>query len=163
MQIQNPTQYGEMIWYESPGGDDEKNLLKNLETFNVLKNLEALNLLKIENIEEGVDFWLDKKVEDFVVETKKFCIDLSRKFQKRFSELIDEYQEKDSKLSNEIVDYLQQMKLDIPKFIIANKAKAKYLLNDFDIDVKIKEDSLLLVFNLPKQLAQYWRKGWVDI
>lgn len=94
--------------------------------------------------------------------TRAFCGELSEDFKQTFLSLIEQYRRERRQISKKIVDYLLEKKFVLPNFIIANKEYARALVEKYELDENINEQNLLLIFQLPKPLAQFWWKGGAD-
>ncbi len=100
------------------------------------------------------------------VESKKclekirtFCHEVSQEYKEEFLSLLERYEKERHLISPKIMDYLLKKRFDLPQFIISHGERANELLSDFGFEAKIDDSNLLLVFQLPKPLAQFWWKG----
>ncbi len=90
---------------------------------------------------------------------RSFCHEVSEEYKEEFLSLLDTYRKEGHLISSKIIDYLMEKKFNLPQFIISQGERANGLLSDFELDGKINDQNLLLVFQLPKPLAQFWWKG----
>lgn len=104
---------------------------------------------------------LKPETRDLIDTTREFCLDLSNKFKERFLELLEEYHQQRRAIPSEILNYLKEKKFDLPKFTIAQGEEAGKLLKECGLYSRncVGDDVLILSFQLPKPLAQFWWKG----
>ncbi len=138
-------------------------LRNSQDIWSIYDELKELLLEVNLNISDLVDEQsLDNKGLACLEKVRKFCVDASQKFRDAFLELLDRYREEHRQLSQKIIDYLLEKRLDLPGFIISNGDRAREFLREYDIDSDIDRHSFLLNFQLPKPLSQFWWKGGVD-
>lgn len=94
---------------------------------------------------------------------RRFCAELSIRFSEKFLLLLDQYQKEKQKIPKKIIDYLKKRDLDLSTFIVRRGEKMNETLEEFGISSYLEEDGFLVIFQLPKPLAQYWWKGGVGI
>lgn len=115
------------------------------------------------NIKEFIDsheFSIEK--QRCLDNTRVFCSELSMDFKKKFLSVLEQYSQERRQISQKIVDYLLEKNLVLPSFTIADREQAYALLEEYGLGGEIDEQSFLLVFQLPKPLAQFWWKGGSD-
>lgn len=117
--------------------------------------------------------------------TEGFVTDMAKRYEKAFLSMLREYQEQNPQMSDKIIDFLQLHGLTLPSFKIYDPDNAKAALSnmhhaynqliglDPEVDGRnsdnqlhfacnsIDPNSLLLVINIPKPLAQFWWKTWM--
>ena len=119
---------------------------------------------EVKNVYPNVTELLDEKklsaeLKVCLNRTREFCSELSENFRLRFLSLLEKYRNERRPISQKIVDYLLEKNFNLPQFAIAHDAKATEMLLDFGLHPEIGDQKLLLSFQLPKPLAQFWRKG----
>ncbi|MBL7057984.1 hypothetical protein ISS03_01485 [Patescibacteria group bacterium] len=132
----------------------------DLETYDEIKS-------KIEKVSPNVrefvqEHELDSETKRCLDKTRAFCSELSEEFRQVFLSLLEQYRNERRQISQKIIDYLLEKKFDLPNFTIAHGEKVQELLKEYDLDVEVNGQNLLLVFQLPKPLAQFWWKGGAD-
>ncbi len=132
----------------------------DIETFDEIKErIEQVSPNVKELISENE---LKLEAKKCLKKTRTFCKELSQDFKQTFLSLIDQYRQERRQISQKIVDYLLEKNIVLPNFTIASKKQAKALLKEYELGGEINEESLLLIFQLPKPLAQFWWKGGAD-
>lgn len=124
-----------------------------------LEEAKALPNIK----EDFKDSELSAKRKEIVGEIRKFCAELSIRFGEKFLLLLDQYQKEKQRIPKQIIDYLKKHDFDLPTCSIKCGEKAEEALEDFGLSSYLEEGSFLIIFQLPKPLAQYWWKGGVGI
>jgi len=161
IKVINPEQYKRMRESEGIRREDVWTGVDDPLTEEELDDL----LVKVpQNIREDVN---EKKLN---TETKKllhlarnFCTDLSEEFKKTFLSLLSDYMQVHSQLSEDIFSYLERKEFNLPNFIISYGKDSATLLKELDLEGQIYNDEgLLIVFQLPKPLAQFWWKGGAE-
>ncbi len=105
---------------------------------------------------------LNVEMKKCLKKTRTFCSELSEDFRQTFLSLLEQYRQGRRHISQKIVDYLLEKNFVLPNFTIARSEQAQILLEEYELDGEINEQNLLLVFQLPKPLAQFWWKGGSD-
>lgn len=93
---------------------------------------------------------------------RSFCAELSEEFRQAFLLLLEQYRRERCLISQKIVDYLLKKNLVLPTFVIANGERAHGVLNEYKLNGDVTAHSLLVAFQLPKPLSQFWWKGGAD-
>jgi len=154
MQLTNPNQF-ERIRREE-GYKNEFDIEDNSTDETVKAEIERSARRITELLDENQ---LNREAKLSLVEVRKFCLELSQSFQDAFLEIIEEYGRERRPIPPKIKEFLNQKNLHLPNFLIAHGKGAQDLLADYDFNYKISANNLLLVFQLPKPLAQFWWKG----
>lgn len=104
------------------------------------------------------------KERKFLSHLVKFCQETSADFREEFYDLIEEYKESGRRVSDTMLEKLSELKLDVPKFeIFVGKARNELLENlQVNESYQFQENSIVVLFNLPKPLSQYWWKGGAE-
>jgi hypothetical protein len=99
-----------------------------------------------------------KRCEEFV---KKIEAKVSADFEK----MLAEEREGKVSVSPQIIEFLRDNNLHKPQFsILRDRAEAEKILAELDIGTALEsENSFVIVFNLPKPIAQFWWKGGTDL
>lgn len=157
MEFTNPNQFEKMRRLE--GFRNPKDIW-DLETYDEIKGeIEKVS----PNVKEFVrEHELDSETKRCLDKTRMFCSELSEEFRQTFLSLLEQYRNERRQVSQKIVDYLLEKNFDLPNFTIAHGEKVQELLEEYDLDTKINGQNLLLVFQLPKPLSQFWWKGGAD-
>ncbi len=139
----------------SPFEDDTKKLLKEVDEIN---NSPGFNT----KIDIGKEYILNNT--ELLKNTLRFVEDTSEIYQDNFHKLIQEIETKEQrfKFSKKLVDFLMNIKMDLPEFILASPERAAEYLKKFNLQNglnKIDDNSFMLIFKLPKQLDYFWRKS----
>ncbi len=157
MKLTNPNQFEKIRRLEGLRNPED---IWDIEIFDDIRGeIEKVSLNIRELVEEHK---LDAETKRCLDKTRTFCNELSEKFRQTFLILLEEYRNERRKISQKIVDYLLEKKFDLPNFTIAHGNKAQKLLEEYGFDIKNNGKNLLLVFQLPKPLSQFWWKGGVD-
>jgi len=119
---------------------------------------------EIENIRPNVKELLDEKTlspeqRDCLNKIREFCDELSENFRTEFLSLLEQYHKERRQISQKIVDYLLEKNFDLPQFTVSQGKQANDLLDSFNLNAEVGDQNLLLTFQFPKPLAQYWWKG----
>ncbi len=122
---------------------------------------------EIENILPNVREFIDEtshNLERYKIlnRLRNFCKSISDDFKSEFLKLLEGYGDKNKVLSKSIVEFIKNKDMVSPSFTITHGVQAEVLLEEFGLSPEINENELLLVFQLPKQLAKFWNKGGVD-
>lgn len=153
MKFTNPNQFEKMRRLE--GYTDPKDIW-DTETDNDSASKPFFNvteLLSERNLEHDLRLCLEK--------IRTFCNELSDDFQRIFTSLLEEYQ-KEHQMPQKVFDYIREKELLSPSFTTAVGEPAQMLLEKYNLPREIKKEQILLVFQLPKPLAQFWWKGGDD-
>lgn len=157
MRFTNPNQFERMRRLEGFKNPED---IWDIETFDDIKQrIEQLspNIKELVSEEE-----LTIEMKRCLEKTRTFCNELSEDFKQTFLSLLDQYRKERRQISQKIVDYLLEKNFVLPNFTIANKEQAQALLEEYGLSGEVNEQNLLLVFQLPKPLAQFWWKGGAD-
>ncbi len=129
----------------------------DFETFyNIKYNIREIS----PNIEELSDEKvLDAKMKRSLFKIRKFCKELTKEFRDTFLMLLDQYRYERRYISQRIIDYLLEKEFILPKFKIAYGRKIPELMKYINLKYEHHSSDILLVFQLPKPLAQFWWKG----
>ena len=157
MRFTNPNQFEKMRRLEGFRNPED---IWDIKTYDGIKN-------EIEktpsNIREFVqEHELDSETKRCLEKTRTFCSELSEEFKQTFLSLLEQYRNERRQISQKIVDYLLEKKFDLPNFTIAYGEKVQELLEEYGLDIETNGQNLLLVFQLPKPLSQFWWKGGAD-
>jgi len=157
MEFVNPNQFEKMRRLEGFRSHED---IWDDEVFNGIKSeIEKVPA----NIREFVDeYELDADTKRCLYKTRIFCTSLSENFRQTFLTLLEHYRSERREISQKIVDFLLEKNFDLPNFTIARGEKTQELLEEYGFNSKINSQNLLLVFQLPKPLAQFWWKGGAD-
>ena len=79
-------------------------------------------------------------------------------WKEEFWKLLNEYQQRNGPISRKILDYIEEKSLDTPTFYIIPSQEATSVVQELGFDTEIKEGNFLVIFQLPKPLAQFWWK-----
>jgi len=113
------------------------------------------------NIDEFLEE--EKKDSELVRKIRIFCNLVTREIKKRFLSLLKECKNGGRQVSQRIIDYLVERNLVIPSFEILNGQNASERLKDIGLsDEYVEEGSFVLIFQLPKPMAQFWWKGGAE-
>ncbi len=130
--------------------EDILDLNENREERKTPQNIKIL----IENSQTS------EKKQDCLEKTKSFCTELTTEFENTFLFLLNEYSNNRREIPASIKHYIEEKNFNLPSFLIADAEASKDILTGFNFfDSYIKKENLLLVFQLPKPLAQFWWKG----
>ena len=153
----NPNQFKRIMTEEGLKNSQD---IWDLKTYDEIKNeIEKIS----PNIKELVEeHELNAETKRCLDKIRAFCSELSEEFRQTFLVLLEQYRKERRQISQKIVDYLLEKNFDLPNFTIAYREKAQELLKERGFDVEINDQSLLLIFQLPKPLSQFWWKGGVD-
>lgn len=157
MKFSNPNQFKKIRRLEGFNNPED---IWDIETFDYIKKTieqRSPNIKELLYEEE-----LSAKTKRCLEKTRTFCNELSENFKQTFLSLLEQYRQEKRQIPQTIVDYLLEKKFVLPNFTIASREQAKGLLEEYEISGEIKEQNLLLVFQLPKPLAQFWWKGGAD-
>jgi len=157
MEFTNSNQFERMGRSE---GFKNPNDIGDIETFDDIKQrIEQLSPNTKELVfEEELTVEMKRSLEKI----RTFCGELSEDFKQTFLSLLDQYRKERHQISQKIVDYLLEKNFVLPNFTIASGEQAQALLEEYGLNGEINEQNLLLVFQLPKPLAQFWWKGGAD-
>ncbi|PIQ91888.1 MAG: hypothetical protein COV70_01775 [Parcubacteria group bacterium CG11_big_fil_rev_8_21_14_0_20_39_22] len=98
---------------------------------------------------------LKEDIRNFFAETEK-------EYQEAFGALIAEYKENKGLPSDKILEYLNDHNLDKPVFTLVEGGEEGLLANYGFEGERLGEGEVLAMFQLPKQLAQFWQKGGTE-
>jgi hypothetical protein len=134
--------------------EDAKDELTLLREDEVLDAVAAFHFSEKETREEKAH--LVRQIEQFIIH-------LTREWQRE----IWPYIYKDPRISKKMRAYIKEHGLDLPTFHVYTADAADEYLDAVLPGAHLNEnDNFLVVFNLPKPLAQYWKKGdseeWED-
>ncbi len=154
MKFTNPNQFEKTRRLEGFRSHDD---IWDIETHDKIKS-------KIENppfrIRELLkEHELSFETKSCLYKTRAFCTDLSEDLRQTFLTSLEQHRNGRSKISPKVIDYLLDKSFDLPDLTIAHGKGAEGLLKEFNLNNKIGDQYLLLVFQLPKPLAQFWWKG----
>jgi len=167
--------------------DDIEDILLDLEIKFNQKEFEQREFVhrKFSNIENGISVECDENCSDRALKNINnnailFANELVKKYKKDFQELLknykyekdwrkvnesrysDGYENNDGKIGDKILKHIEDKKLDTPNILIAEGINAKKILFDSKFYEKmenIDENTVLIIFQLPKKLAKNWDKG----
>lgn len=155
--------------FDNPNQFEKVRRLEGLRSQEDIWDLGTMDRVKTEiknkkpDIKENLrEHSLSPELKSCLDKTKIFCNELAEEFKQKFLSLLDQYGNERRQISPKIVEYLLEKKFDIPNFNIAYGSRAKELLEEYGFSDEINDQSLLLVFQLPKPLAQYWWKGGTE-
>lgn len=138
------------------------NKLRELRKEEGLKNSDDVFELSDRRGQEIVPLREENSLEKLHEAVREFVEDTSHAFQEAFKLLLEEYKKRKNLPSNDILRYLETHELDKPQFIVAERGEAHFLSNLGFSNNRVSTKQLPVVFQLPKPLAQYWRKGGAD-
>lgn len=154
MKFPNPNQFEKMRRLEGLRNPED---IWDLETYDEIKSeIEKVSPNVKEFVQENE---LDVETKRCLDKTRVFCSELSEEFRQTFLSLLERYRNERRQISQKIVDYLLEKNFDLPNFTIAHGEKVQELLEEYGLDIKTNGQNLLLVFQLPKPLSQFWWKG----
>jgi len=157
MKFSNPNQFEKMRRLEGMKNPED---IWDIETFDDIKQrIEQFSPNTTELLSEEE---LTAETKRCLEKTRTFCNELSDDFKQTFLSLLEQYRRERRQISQKIVDYLLEKNFVLPNFTIANRKQAEVLLEEYELGGEINEQNLLLVFQLPKPLAQFWWKGGAD-
>jgi hypothetical protein len=109
------------------------------------------------NIEEDIDplFPCDK---EFLNNVRILAEDLSSVSRKHFLTSLSQ-KRRERKISQKFLDFNIEKELDLPKITITNGKKAQEMLEELGFEDRISPENIILVFQLPKPIANFWWKG----
>jgi hypothetical protein len=162
MKFSNPNQFERMRRLEGLKNPED---IWDIETFDDIKQtIEQLSPNTKELVSEEE---LTVEMKRCLEKTRTFCGELTEDFKQTFLSLLDQYRKERRQISQKIVDYLLEKNFVLPNFTIASREQAEALLEEYGLGGNINEKNLLLVFQLPKPLANFWWKGgansWGDL
>ena len=157
MNFTNPNKFKEIMREEGLKNPED---IWDTESFKAIR--EKIEKLPPQTIELMPEEELTAETRKRLEKVYTFCDELSEVFKQTYLSLIDKYKQEHRKMSQKIVDYLLENNLILPDFTIANQEQAKKLLKEYNLEGRINEKNILLVFQLPKPLAQFWWKGGSD-
>jgi len=121
---------------------------------------------EIENASYNIDVRAEKADRDrrsLVENARRFAVETSKHFQEAFVEVLRAYQTERRKIADVIIQYIKDKKFDMPQFTVADWRHGKKFLHDAGCENFVfRDDTLLMVFNLPKPLSYFWWKGGED-
>src|SRR3989339_1526103 len=157
MEFSNPNQFKKMRLLE---GFKHPEDIWDIETFDdIKKRIEQFSPNITELISEKE---LNVEMKRRLEKIRTFCNELSQDFKQTFLSLLKQYRHERREIYQKIVDYFIEKNFVLPNFIITNGKQARALLEEYGVDGNMNEQNLLLVFQLPKPLAQFWWKGGAD-
>ena len=157
MRFTNPNQFEKMRRLEGFKNPED---IWDLETYDEVKSeIEKTSPNVTEFIQEQE---LDDETKRCLDKTRVFCSELSEEFRQTFLSLLEQYRNERRQVSQKIVDYLLEKNFDLPSFTIAHGEKVHELLKEYGLNTETNGQNLLLVFQLPKPLSQFWWKGGSD-
>ena len=157
MKFSNPNQFEKIRRLEGLKNPED---IWDIETFDdIRQRIEKLppNTKELVHEEE-----LTVEMKRCLEKTRSFCSEVSEDFKQTFLSLLDQYRKERRQISQKIVDHLLEKNFVLPNFTIASREQAEALLEEYGLSEEINEQNLLLVFQLPKPLAQFWWKGGAD-
>ncbi|MFH1289525.1 MAG: hypothetical protein ABIH88_02285, partial [Patescibacteria group bacterium] len=110
------------------------------------------------NIVEHITGELSPEEDNLLGRIREFAEETSAVFEKSFSKELRSYR-KEGRISFRITDFLKEKRFKVPKFEIFDKESGELKLEELGFDYQIEEGSFLLLFQLPKPLAQFWSKA----
>lgn len=155
--------------FTNPNQFEKIRRLEGLRNYKDIWDIETCDKIKSEintttpNVKEfAQEHGLDDETKRHLDKTRKFCSELSEEFKQTFLSLLEQYQNERRQIPQKIVDYLLEKNFDLPNFIIAHGEKVQELLEEYGLYIETNDQTLLLVFQLPKPLSQFWWKGGAD-
>lgn len=146
---------------------DEK-ILNKISAQEGFKDSDELVIeTRIKKAEAHIDEYIDEKdlileAEECLDKTREFCEKLTELFKQEFIELLKNYIKEKRTISKPILDYLKEKKFDLPKFTITHGTEAQNLLEKYGFRLHSYKNKVILVFQLPKPLANFWWKGGIE-
>jgi hypothetical protein len=138
------------------GYEDEQAMLRDKTFEEYAKELER------ESIPVEIVVSRERKLalSDLLEDTTRLAQEMGVEFKQTFLQLMKEYYKTHGRLGPKIQTYLQEKMLDRPRFAIYDHEKAKQLFEELGFTQEsIEQNHLLLLFELPKPLAEFWWKN----
>lgn len=93
-----------------------------------------------------------------------FAEELSDSFRGKFWEVVAETEKEEGQWPESIRRFIEEKGFDLPRLCVAADTETtNELIESFDLEdpggAKLRPDEILVVFNLPKPLDFFWRKG----
>lgn len=121
------------------------------EIINLDKGIKLKTIIDEEKIKPNA--------KELIDELKILISSATDEFMTEFDKLLKECAEEKDGITEKIFQYVKDKELDKPEFIISEGGPAQKIIDDFGLDYIFYEGDVLLSFQLPKQLAEYWWKG----
>ncbi|HMB26344.1 MAG TPA: hypothetical protein VKP03_02920 [Patescibacteria group bacterium] len=157
MRFSNPNKFEKMRRLE---GMRESEDIWDTETFDDIK--QRIEQFPPNTKELLFEEELTAEAKRCLEKTRIFCNELSEDFKQTFLALLEQYKQDRRQISQKILDYLLEKDFILPGFTIAGKEQTQTLLAEYEFYAEIDKKNLLLVFQLPKPLAQFWWKGGAE-
>lgn len=126
------------------------------------KNVNPKDILSSEYIKKrNISLSEMRQKEDLLLVVNEFVEETGEEFTKDLDSLMQEYAETTRfKSSVKVVEKTRGTDLLKPRFDVYGKNESRKFLDDIGYPyVQVEDESVLVVFNLPKPLAQFWWKG----
>ncbi len=135
----------------------DPNLIKNLRQTEGLKNYDDVYELEGVEIEHP-----DRK--ELIGITQEFITDMRERLKEKFDELIAESRENATSVPPEIVAYMEKTGMNLAQFSVLEGETARLKVGEYpNVAEPEQEDGLVIIFNLPKPIGQFWWKGGVGL
>ncbi len=159
MEFINPNKFEQMMQKEE--GINNPDDVWDMTTFAEMRRHVENMAPNIEEVYMEEDF--TPAMERCRDKVRLFCNQLTTTFREEFLILLDKYQEERRPIDPKIIEYLIHKELIAPSFVISHGEQAQKILDEDSFDYYLLGDQrFLLVFQLPKPLAQFWWKGGTD-
>ena len=90
---------------------------------------------------------------------REFTADMQKLLKDRLGTLIVESQQHPSPIPPEIIAYMEKTGMNLAQFSMFEGDSAISKTIEYDLDKMEDENGLMIVFNLPKPIGQFWWKG----
>ena len=97
--------------------------------------------------------------KELVKLAREFAEDMQKLLKNRLGELIVESQQHPTSISPEIIAYMEKTGMNLAQLSVFEGDDAQSKTLEYGIDKMEDENGLMIVFNLPKPIGQFWWKG----
>ena len=97
--------------------------------------------------------------KELVKLAREFAEDMQKLLKNRLGELIVESQQHPTSISPEIIAYMEKTGMNLAQLSVFEGDDAQSKTLEYGIDKMEDENGLMIVFNLPKPIRQFWWKG----
>jgi hypothetical protein len=109
---------------------------------------------------------LTDRERELLDEVLQFLGETSTGFRKEMWQILNYFREHSTAFTERIYQEVLERGYDSPKFTVFDKTGGDEFLKEIGVNDEVRNGGLMIVFNLPKPLAQWWWKGegdWGDL